>query len=142
MNRVLLVDGQAKVRWGLRMRLTIEPDVTVVGETGNFEEALALAQALAPDVIVVDTCMHAGEGVNSVKRLRAAAPAALVIVLTLQGDEGTRARAQEAGAQAFLEKQGGAADLLQAIRLLASRRLPEATRPATGALAARQLGAG
>lgn len=142
MIRVLIVDGQAEVRWGLRMRLAIEPDMAVVGETGEVEEALVLAQALNPDVIVVDIGMRGADGVNMVKRLRAAAPTATAVVLTLHGDEDTRARAQEAGAQAFLEKYGGAADLLQAIRGIAPRPLLETGRTATGPLAARRLGVG
>lgn len=142
MIRVLIVDEQAEVRWGLRMRLAVEPDMTVVGETGVVEEALALAQALHPDVIVVDTLMQGAEGMNMVRRLRAAADAALVIVLTLHGDEDTRLRAHEAGAQAFLEKHGGAADLLQAIRRLVPRRSLECCRAATGPLAGQRLGMG
>ena len=100
------------------MRLDIEPDVAIIGETGKAGEALYLAQALDPDVIVVDIGMRGAEGVDIVKRLRSAAPAAAVVVLTLRGDKDTRRRAQEAGAQAFLEKCGGAADLLQAIHQL------------------------
>lgn len=116
---VLIVDGQAEVRWGLRMRLTIEPDMAVVGETGKAEEAIVLAQTLDPDVIVVDIGTRGAEDVNLVRRLRAAAPDAPVVVLTLRSDEETRAQVQEAGAHAFLEKYGEAADLLQAIRQLA-----------------------
>ena len=119
MIQVLIVDGQDEVRRGLRMRLAIEPGMAVVGETGKAGEALYLAQALDPDVIVVDIGMRGAEGVNIVKRLRAAAPAAAVVVLTLHGDKNTRMRAQEAGAQVFLEKCGGAADLLQVIHQLA-----------------------
>jgi len=115
----MIVDGQAEIRWGLRMRLAIEPDMTVVGETGNPEDALALAQALDPDVIVVDIGMYGGDGVNIITHLRAAAPSAAVVVLTLQDDQDTRARAWEAGAWAFLEKHGSAADLTEAIRRLA-----------------------
>jgi two-component system nitrate/nitrite response regulator NarL len=116
MIRVLIVDGQDEVRQGLRMRLEIEPDMAIAGETGKTGEALYLARALDPDVILVDVAMRGAEGVALVEHLRAAAPAAAVLVLTLRGDENTRARAREAGAQAFLEKCGGAADLLRAIR--------------------------
>ena len=125
MIRVLIVDGQDEVRRGLRMRLDIEPDVVIVGETGKTGEALYMAQALAPDVIVVDIGMRGAEGVRLIRRLRAAAPTPAVVVLTLHGDEDTRALAQEAGAHAFLEKRGGAADLLQAIHQLAPTRPPE-----------------
>jgi DNA-binding NarL/FixJ family response regulator len=121
MIRVLIVDGQAEVRRGLRMRLAIEPDMAIVGEAGDVDAALALAQALDPDVIVVDIGMRGANGVDTIKRLRAAAPAAAEVVLTLRGEEDSRVRAQEAGAQAFIEKVGGADALLQVIRGLAQQ---------------------
>jgi DNA-binding NarL/FixJ family response regulator len=139
MIRVLIVDGQDDVRQGLRMRLDIEPDIAIVGETGKAGEALYLAQALDPDVIVVDIAMRDAEAVTLFERLRAATPAAAVIVLTLRADEDTRARVQRAGAQAFLEKCGGAADLLRAIRQNAAHRSGDT---GAGPLAARRLSVG
>lgn len=124
MIRVLIADGQAEVRRGLCMRLAIEPDMSVVGETGRAGEALTLAQALQPDVIVVDIGMRSAGGAKIVQRLRAAAPAAAVVVLTLHGDEDARLEAQAAGAGAFLEKVSGAADLLEAIRAQVARLPP------------------
>lgn len=116
MIRVLLVDDQRSVRQGLQLRLGLEPDLAVVGETGSAEEALALAQTLLPDVIVVDVQMRGTDGMDNLKRLREVAPAAAMIVLTLQGDGDTRTQAQMAGAHAFVEKQGGAEGLLETIR--------------------------
>ena len=139
MIRVLIVDGQDEVRRGLRMRLDIEADVAIIGETGKTGEALYLAQALDPDVIVVDIATRGAEGVTLVERLRAAAPEAAVVVLTLRGDKDTRARAREVGAHAFLEKCGGAADLLRAIRQHAPRRIRDT---GTGSLANRRLSVG
>jgi DNA-binding NarL/FixJ family response regulator len=139
MIRVLIVDGQAEVRWGLRMRLAIEPDMAVVGETGSVEEALTLAKTLGPGVIVVDIGMRGANGANVVKQLRSAAPATAIVILTLRGDEETRAQAMQAGAQAFLEKRGEAAELIKTIRRLAPRQLVE-TGP--GPLAARRLSVG
>lgn len=128
MFRVLIVDGQDEVRRGLRMRLDIEPDVAIVGETGTAADALYLAQTLAPDVIIVDIGTGGALGVTLVSQLRALAPEAAVVVLTLHGDEDTRAQARDAGAHMFLEKHGGAGDLLRAIRLLAPRRLLSGNR--------------
>jgi len=116
MIRVLIVDGQAEVRRGLRMRLGIEPDITVVGETGSLQEAIGLAQALAPDAVVIDVESKGPDSTDIIHRLREASPAAAIVVLTLYGDEDERARAHESGAEAFMEKYGGAADLLQTIR--------------------------
>jgi DNA-binding NarL/FixJ family response regulator len=142
MIRVLIVDGQAEVRWGMRMRLAIEPDMAVVGEADETGAALVLARALDPDLILVDIGMQGAEDVNIVKRLRAAAPTAVVVVLTLRGDEHTRVRAKEAGAQAFLEKCGEAADLPTAIRQFASCRPVARDGAATSPLASRRLGVG
>jgi DNA-binding NarL/FixJ family response regulator len=142
MIRVLIVDGQAEVRRGLRMRLGIEPDLTVVGETGNVEEALALAQTLHPDAVVIDVGRRDPDSVNIVRYLRQANPMAAIVVLTVHGDEDTRARVHAAGAHAFLEKRGGAADLLQAIRQLTARPLVEPGCAATDPLAVRRQSVG
>jgi DNA-binding NarL/FixJ family response regulator len=140
MIRVLIVDGQDEVRRGLQMRLNIEPDVAIVGETGKTGEALYLAQALDPDVVVVDIAMRGADGMALVERLRVVAPAAAVLVLTLRGDEDTRSSAREAGAHAFLEKSGGAADLVRTIRQYAPRRIREiGTGPAGKVTAKRGL---
>lgn len=116
--RILLVDGQDEVRRGLRMRLEVEPDVDVIGETGRIEEALYLARALGPDVIVADIGKRGDEQWTLISRLRAMAPGAVLVALALRGDNVMRTQAQEAGVQAFLEKSGGGGDLLQAIRQL------------------------
>ena len=126
MVRVLIVDGQSKVRRGLLMRLAIEPDIRVVGETGKAGEALYLAQALEPEVIVVDIDMGGGEGINLVQRLPSVVPASRLIVLTLHGDQDMRAQAREAGAHAFLEKCSGAAELVETIHQLAAWRSGQA----------------
>lgn len=125
MIRVLIVDGQNEVRQGLRMRLGIEPDVDIVGETGKIGEAHYLAQAFTPDVIVVDIGLHNDEMGVLIECLRAAAPEAALVALALRGDNGMRKKAQEAGIQAFLEKNGGGGDLLQTIRQLAGNATAE-----------------
>ena len=125
MIRVLLVDGQDEVRRGLRMRLEVELDVEVTGETGKVGEALYLAGALAPDVIVVDMGTRGDEEWTLIERLRAVAPEAVLVTLAMRSDNGMRKRAQEAGVQAFLEKTGGGGDLLQAIRQLVGKAMAE-----------------
>ncbi len=138
MIRVLLVDRQPEVRMGLRMRLAIEPDITVVGDTGTVEQALSLAQALAPDVAVLDIDVYSAEGVTLVRRLQTVAPSTAVIILTLRGGADARARALAAGALAYLEKCRGAPDLLEAIRHAAlPMRLGAGSEPAPAALLAR-----
>ena len=123
MIRVLLVDGRAAVRRGLRMQLALEHDLQVVGEAGNSGEALVLAETSVPDVIVMDIEMAGVDTVRSIEQLRDVAPKSAVVVLTMSADKETRTLAEEAGASAFVEKQGGAESLLQAIRRLAQLSL-------------------
>jgi DNA-binding NarL/FixJ family response regulator len=117
------------------MRLKVEPDMRVVGETGKTGEALYLAQALAPDVVLVDLSVSSDDGFPFLERLRAEAPAGCaIVVLALHGDNETSGRARRAGAQAFLEMCGGTADLIETIRHLAARRHAEDPAAGAGAL--------
>jgi len=120
MIRVLVVDNQAPVRRGLRMRLALEPDLEVVGTARDSQEALMLAHVLAPDVIVMDVQMPGVDGIATIKHLQQAAPTCRVVVLTLNDDKHTRTRAHLAGAHAFVEKQGNSEFLLTEIRRVAS----------------------
>jgi DNA-binding NarL/FixJ family response regulator len=122
MIQVLIVDEREEVRRGLRMRLAIEPDMVIVGETGDAEQALTLAKALDPDVVVLDIARRNSDSMDIIQHLHEAVPAAALLVLTLSSDERTRAQAQESGAQAFIEKYAGAANLLHSIRRLAPHR--------------------
>lgn len=116
MIKLLLVDDQPSVRMGLRMRLALETDVTIVGEAGDGEAALSLAQTLHPDVIVMDVQMPRMDGISATAALRSVAPRSSVVLLSLYDDAATRARGQEAGALAFVQKQGTMDALLTAIR--------------------------
>lgn len=116
MIKLLLVDDQPSVRMGLRMRLSLESDVTIVGEAGDGEAALSLAQTLHPDVIIMDVQMPHMDGIAATAALRALAPQSSVVLLSLYDDVVTRARGQAAGALAFVQKQGTMDALLTAIR--------------------------
>lgn len=127
MIKVLLVDDQPSVRQGLRMRIELEPDLTVVGEAANGLEAISLAQRLVPDVVVMDVAMPEMDGITATKRLRELAPHVSVVMLSIHGDSATRVLAREAGAAAFVEKQASVEDLLAEIRRVV-RRLPSDDR--------------
>ncbi len=114
--RVLLVDDQPAVRQGLRIRLVLEPDVEVVGEAGDGAGAISLAQSLRPDVILMDVRMPGMDGISAVRTLRAVAPESAAVILSLYDDARTRARAEEAGAAAFVAKHKVEETLLAAIR--------------------------
>ena len=113
--RLLLVDGQPAVRRGLKMRFALEPDMEVVGEAGNVDEAISLARALRPDVVLMDVEIPGNGGVAAIERLRTAAPHSAVVIFTLRDDAATRERARTSGA-AFVAKHRTEEILLAAIR--------------------------
>jgi DNA-binding NarL/FixJ family response regulator len=120
MIKLLLVDDQSIVRQGLRRRLLLEPDITVVGEASNGEQALELVESLAPDIVLMDVEMPGMDGITTTATLRASSPQSAVVMLSIHDDVHTRAQAQAAGAVAFVEKRGAAEVLLATIRQLAS----------------------
>jgi DNA-binding NarL/FixJ family response regulator len=117
---VLLVDDQPAARQGLLIWLTTEPDVTVVGEAGTGEEAIRMARTLSPEVVLMDVEMPDMDGIAATAALRATAPHVAVVILSLYDDAGTRARAREAGAAAFVAKHQAKTALLATIRRVVS----------------------
>jgi DNA-binding NarL/FixJ family response regulator len=120
MIRILLVDDQQAVRRGLRLRFHLEPDIQIVGEASTGKEALSLAQQLAPDVVLMDIEMPEMDGIETTAALRAIVSQSAVVILSTHDDPRARARAQAAGAVAFVEKRGTIDVLLAAIRQAAS----------------------
>ena len=121
MIRVLLVDDQSVVRRALRVRFHLEPDLQVVGEASTGREALSLAQALMPDVVLMDLLMPEMDGIEATATLRRVVPQSVVVILSIHDDAQTRERAQAAGAVAFVEKRGATETLLAAIRQAAAQ---------------------
>jgi two-component system, NarL family, response regulator DesR len=114
--RLLLVDDQPAVRRGLRMRFALEPDLEVVGEAGDAVEAIPLARALHPDVILMDVEIPGMDGIPAIETLRAVTPRSVVVIFTLYDAAAMRARAREAGAAAFVAKHQTEEMLLAVIR--------------------------
>lgn len=114
--RLLLVDSQQAVRKGLKMRFALEEDLEVVGEAGDASEAIPLARALSPDVILMDVEMPGIGGAAVAEGLRSASPRSAVVVFTLRDDAATRAETRAAGAAAFVAKHQAEETLLAAIR--------------------------
>ena len=101
------------------MRLALEEDLEVVGEAGDATEAISLARALRPDVILMDVELPGVSGIAATERLRAAAPHGAVVIFTLRDDAATRERIRVAGAAAFVAKHQTEKTLLVAIRRVA-----------------------
>jgi DNA-binding NarL/FixJ family response regulator len=120
--RVLLVDDEAPVLRGLRMRLALEPDISVVGEARNGCAAVELAHHLRPDVVLMDICMPVMDGITATRSLAARSPRPAVVVLSIHDDHATVSRARNAGAAAFVAKHRMDDGLVTAIRRAGGRR--------------------
>jgi DNA-binding NarL/FixJ family response regulator len=114
--RVLIVDDHPVVRSGLAGLLAPEEDITVVGEAGDGREALALAEELAPDVVLMDLRMPVLDGAGATGELARRLPEARVLVLTTYDTDADIVRAVEAGATGYLLKDTPRDQLVQAVR--------------------------
>ncbi len=113
--KVLIVDDQEIVRRGLRMSLSLEDDLRIVGAAENGREALALAQTLAPDVLVMDVEMPLLDGIAATEILKTTHPRIAVLILSLYDTEDAKMRALRAGAFAFIPKHAPLDILIAAI---------------------------
>ncbi len=116
MIRVGIVDDQELVRGGVRMILEGEPDIEVVGEAGDGPEALALVEAAAPDVLLMDVRMPGQDGIAATEAVLAVAPSTRVLVLTTFDLDEYVYRALQAGACGFLLKDMAGEDIVTAVR--------------------------
>lgn len=113
---VLVVDDQRLMRDGIASLLSLQPGITVLGTAANGQEAVTQAQALQPDVILMDVRMPVLDGVAATAQVRRALPTCQVLMLTTFDDEEYIVAALRAGACGYLLKDLPAADLAQAIR--------------------------
>jgi two-component system response regulator NreC len=118
--RILLADDHAVVRHGFKMILGTQSDMEVVGEAGNGREAVDLAAELRPDVVVMDVAMPELNGIEATRRLTAANPHARVLALSMHKDSVYVREILRAGARGYLLKDSGPADLVAAVRAIAS----------------------
>ena len=118
--RILLADDHPVVRDGLAAMLATQPDFEVVGEAGTGAEAVAEAARLRPDVVLMDLEMPALDGIEAIRRLRAADPAVQVVVLTAFDTDERIVGALQAGAQGYLLKGAPRAEIFAAIRTVSA----------------------
>ncbi len=120
--RVLLVDDQKILREGLVALLKDQPDLELVGEGGDGEQAIEMASRLRPDVVVMDASMPKLNGVEATRILKAQLPDIRVIGLSMYAEEDMAAAMREAGVSAYLTKDGPVETLAAEIRRVAGRK--------------------
>ncbi|MEH1016980.1 response regulator transcription factor [Micromonospora sp. CPCC 206060] len=150
MITVLLVDDHPVVRDGLRGMLNSEPDITVVGEAGSGLEAVAMARALRPEVILMDLRMPGMDGADATGLILGESRASKVVVVTTYETDSDILRAVEAGASGYLLKDATRTELTNAVRAasrgetvlapsVAGRLVRQVRNPVTHTLSAREV---
>lgn len=117
--RILLVDDHAVVRQGFRLILSQEPDIEVVGESGDGQDAVRLAQQLKPTLVIMDIAMPRLNGVEATRRIMEACPDARILILSMHKDAVYVRETLRAGAKGYLLKDSIDQDLLRAVRSVA-----------------------
>lgn len=118
--RILLADDHAIVRRGLQMVLSLEPDLAIVGEASSSAEAVALADKLRPDLVLMDWKMPGLDGASATRAIKQAHPETRVLILTGVTVDDQIARALEAGADGYVLKEISPEELVHAIRTVAA----------------------
>ena len=119
MTTVLIADDQSLVRVGLRKILESEPDMTVVGEAGDGEEAVAGTRELHPDVALMDIRMPVLDGIEATRRIVRAQPDTRVLILTTFGLDSYVYDSLRAGASGFMLKDAAPEEIKVAVRIVA-----------------------
>jgi DNA-binding NarL/FixJ family response regulator len=120
MTSVLIADDQALVRVGLRKVLESEPELTVVGEAVDGEDATASANRLGPDVVLMDIRMPVLDGIEATRRIVRASSGTRVLILTTFGLDTYVYEALRAGASGFMLKDAPPEEIVAAVRIVAS----------------------
>ncbi|MBC7925480.1 MAG: response regulator transcription factor [Bryobacteraceae bacterium] len=122
MIRVLVADDHGVVRKGVRFLLAQEPDIEVVGEAENGQDAVRLSAELLPDVILIDIAMPMLNGIDAAARITRTTSGIGVIILSMYSDEEYLVRGLAAGARGYLLKDCAEPDMVRAVRAVAQGR--------------------
>ena len=118
--RIMLAEDHATVREGLKMIIGAQADMEVVGEAADGRAAIERAKELLPDIIVMDVSMPELNGLKATVKLKQCCPQVKVLALTRHTDDGYLQQLLRAGASGYVLKQSAAAELIHAIRAVAS----------------------
>jgi DNA-binding NarL/FixJ family response regulator len=131
--RILLADDHRILREGLRSLLAQQPDITVVGEASDGNEAVELARQLRPDLVIMDVVMPGIDGVVATRQIRVECPETRVIALSMHADRRFVSEMVRAGALGYLVKDSAFEELNQAVRSVMANR-PYLSAVITGTL--------
>lgn len=115
-TRVMLVDDHALFREGLRMIVSSQPDMEVIGEASDGLEAVVKAEELKPDLILMDIQMPVCDGIEATRRIKKDLPGIIIVMLTVRDDEEKLFAAIKSGAQGYLLKQMNSSELMTLLR--------------------------
>jgi len=121
--RVFIVDDHAMLRSGLRMLLAAQDDMEVVGEAGDFNSAISKLRNIEADVVTLDLSMPGGPGLAAIEKIRQAAPATRLVVLTMHDDPAYVRTALAMGAAGYVAKSAADTELISAIRAVHAGRV-------------------
>lgn len=114
--RILIADDHSVVRTGLKALLQADSEIEVVGEAGDGTETLRLAEALHPDMVLLDITMPPENGIVTGRQLKEAHPEMIVLFLTMHEDEGLLHEALRVGGSGYVVKRAESREIIQAIR--------------------------
>lgn len=120
--RLALADDHETVREGLKAIFSAQEDFEIVGEASDGQAAVTLAQALRPTIVIMDVSMPVLNGLKATETIIASCPGVKVLVLSRHGNEGFVKQLLHAGASGYVLKQSTAAELVSAVRTVASGR--------------------
>jgi two-component system response regulator NreC len=120
--RILLADDHNVMRRGLKLLLESQPEFSVVGEASDGRQAVEQAEAVHPDVAVLDIAMPNLSGIEAAQRIAALLPKTSIVMLSMHSDEGYVLRALKAGAKGYLLKDSVEGDLIEAIKAVSEGR--------------------
>ena len=117
--KVILADDHAVVRAGVKAVLSSAKDIQVIGEASNGREAVALAERVDPDVVVMDLSMGEMDGITATQEMIAKNIRAKILILTMHAEDAYLVKVLEAGASGYLVKSAADRELVDAVRALA-----------------------
>ncbi len=120
MIRILIADDHTIVREGLKQLLSASADFTIAGEAGNGHEVIERVRELELDVLLLDISMPGRSGIELIRQVKSEKPRLSILVLSMHEEEQYAVRALRAGASGYLTKESASAQLLSAIRKVAS----------------------